>query len=263
MLCASSLLLSPASAFWPASSSFRKSRLPCAVTSLFNVDLVFRLIDYTRRSWRGELENVSWSDYCRFLIPFPLLLVVFGQKNRRRRPDQPGATEWLRFSLGAAGVALGFALLFAANEIPALQSSFVLDHAVKLFIFTFTVEWLAQVVCGLERLAGFDTRPLYEGVILSRTPAEFWRRQNTRVQPWFYWNVYLAAGGRRSPLRGIWATFLVSALLHEIGFSIALSQITGYQFIFFLIQRRRSCFPPRLIASPSPGRPSDQRSPGP
>jgi hypothetical protein len=97
----------------------------------------------------------------------------------------------------------------------------------------------------LERLAGFATRPVYDRAFLSKTPGDFWRLQNTRVNPWFYWNIFLPSGGRRSPARGMWATFLASAILHEIGFSIALSQITGYQFIFFLIQA------PAVMLSPA------------
>ena len=63
------------------------------------------------------------------------------------------------------------------------------------------------------------------------------------------------APGRRSPARGIWATFLVSAVLHEIGFSIALSRITGYQFIFFIIQVPAVMLSPALdrLANSWPG----------
>jgi MBOAT, membrane-bound O-acyltransferase family len=216
-----------------------------ALTALLIVDLFFRLIDFTRQSWRGEIETAGWLDYCRFLIPFPWLSVVFGQKDRRIPLDQRSVADLIRVLLGSAGVGLGFVLLFAANEIPALQSSFVLDHITKLFIFVLTVESLAQGVCGLERLVGFVTRPLTDRGFLSRTPAEFWRRYNTRVQPWLYWNVFVPSGGRRAPVRGVWTTFLVSATLHEVAFAIALSRFTGYQFFFFLIQA------PAVLLSPS------------
>jgi hypothetical protein len=207
-----------------------------AVTALFNVDLFFRLIDFTRQSWQGKTETASWNDYCRFLIPFPLFLVVFGQKDRRLRRDQRSTANVLKLLFGSAGVALGFVLVFGAEKIPTLQSSFILDHVVKLFIFVLAVESMAQGLCGLERLAGFDTLPIIDRSFLARTPAEFWRRHNNRVQPWLYSNAFVPAGGRRAPPRGIWATFLVSAVLHEIGFAIATSRVTGYQLTFFLIQ---------------------------
>jgi hypothetical protein len=178
------------------------------------------------------------------LIPFPLLLVVFGEKERRLRFDQRSAADLVRLTLGSAGVWLGFVLLYTANRCPVLQSSFVLDHCVKIFIFVLTVESMAQGMCGLERLAGFDTRPLVDCAVLSRTPAEFWRRWNTRVQPWLYLNVFVPCGGRRHMVRGVWAVFLASGVLHEISFAIATSQVTGYQLAFFLLQA------PAVIYSP-------------
>jgi hypothetical protein len=165
-----------------------------------------------------------------------MFLVVFEEKDRRLRPDQRTVTDIVRMLLGFAGVALGFVLVFAADKATALQESFLLDHVVKLFILVITVESLAQAVCSLERLAGYDTTPLVDRAFLARTPAEFWRRWNNRINVWLYWNAFVPAGGRRAPARGVWATCLFSALLHEVAFTIATSRFTGYQFIFFAIQ---------------------------
>jgi hypothetical protein len=207
-----------------------------AVTALVNVDLFFRLIDFARQSRRGELPAVGWSDYCRFLIPFPMLLVVFGQKDVRLRPDRRRAADVLRVLLGSTGIAVGFFLVFAAERSYVLQSSFLLDHITKLSIFILTVESMAQALCGLERLAGFDTTPLVDRAFLARTPADFWRRWNNRINLWLYWNAFVPVGGRRAPVRGVWSACLLSAMLHEIAFAIATSRFTGYQFTFFLIQ---------------------------
>jgi hypothetical protein len=217
-----------------------------ALAALVIVDLVFRVIDFARQRWRGEIQTAGWADYFGFLIPFPWLLAVFGQKNRRLRVDQRSTTDLLRLLLGLAGTVLGFALLFAANKSSALQSSFLLDHITKLFIYVLAIESIAQALCGLERLVGFDTRPLFDRVHLARTPADFWRRANTRSQAWLYLNVFVPSGGRRALSRGIWATFLVSGLLHEIAFDIATSRITGYQLIFFLLQGPAVLYSPRL-----------------
>jgi hypothetical protein len=217
-----------------------------ALTALLIVDLAFRVIDFARQRWRGEIQAAGWADYCRFLIPFPWLLAVVGQKNRRLRVDQRSTTDLLHLVFGSAGTALGFALLFAANKTSALQSSFVLDHIAKLLIFVLTIESVAQALCGLERLAGFDTRPLFDRVHLARTPADFWRRANTRSQAWLYLNVFVPSGGRRALARGVWATFLASGLLHEIAFDIATSRITGYQLAFFLLQSPAVLYSPRL-----------------
>jgi hypothetical protein len=177
-----------------------------------------------------------------------MLLVVFGQKDRRVAPDQRRATEVVRIVLGSAGAALGFVLVFAVEKLPSLQSSFFWDHVTKLFIFILTVESTAQALCGLERFLGFDTTPIIDRAFLARTPAEFWRRWNNRINVWLYWNAFVPAGGRRAPARGVWAACLFSAVLHEVAFTIATSRFTGYQFIFFLIQA------PAIILSPALGR---------
>ncbi len=220
-------------------------RIHRAIAALSCVDLLFRLIDFARQNMTGQLRSVRLQRYCRFLIPFPFLLVVYGQKDRRLAPDHRAASDVLRIVLGSIGVALGFALVFAAGRSETLQSSFLLDHVAKLLIFVLTIESLAEAMCGLERLAGFATKPIVDRGFLARTPAEFWRRYNNRVQPWLYRNVFIPAGGRRAPVGGVWATFLVSALFHEAAFAIATSRITGYQFAFFLIQA------PAVLLSPA------------
>lgn len=96
---------------------------------------------------------------------------------------------------------------------------------------------------GLERLFGFDTAPIIDRAYLSRSPAEFWHRYNQRVRWWLTLNVFRPSGGLRAPARGIWATFVVSALLHEVAFGIATSCFDGYQALFFLLQA------PAVIAS--------------
>ncbi len=51
-----------------------------------------------------------------------------------------------------------------------------------------------------------------------------------------YEDVFKPVGGRRSPIRGILVAFLVSALVHEYIFSIAIGQVQGFQTLFFLFQ---------------------------
>src|SRR5262249_1860775 len=92
----------------------------------------------------------------------------------------------------------------------------------------------------------FDTRPIFNCIHVARTSADFWRRANVRSGAWLYLNVFVPSGGRRALARGVWATFLVSGLLHEVAFDLATSRITGYQLIFFLLQAPAVLFPPRL-----------------
>jgi D-alanyl-lipoteichoic acid acyltransferase DltB (MBOAT superfamily) len=117
-----------------------------------------------------------------------------------------------------------------------LRSSFALNHAAMLPTFVLAIESLSRALCGLERLAGFDTTPIIRNAYLSRTVSEFWRRYNDRMHDWFYRNVFRATGGRRAPVRALLLVFLVSGLLHEVAFALATSRLTGYQLAFFAIQ---------------------------
>jgi D-alanyl-lipoteichoic acid acyltransferase DltB (MBOAT superfamily) len=105
-----------------------------------------------------------------------------------------------------------------------------------LLTFVVAIESLSRALCGLERLAGFDTSPIIRNAYLSRTVSEFWRRYNYRMHDWHYRNVFQPTGGRRAPVRSILIVFLVSGVLHELAFAVATSRLTGYQFAFFTIQ---------------------------
>jgi hypothetical protein len=204
-----------------------------AFASLLTVDLAFRLIDLLRR---GFQPAASWSERWRFLLPFPYWLVVYPQYQRARRLGTPGRLELSRIVGGAAGVALALILLFAAAGGATLRCSFLVDHVAKLFLFVLVTESAAQLLCGLERLAGFATFPTMRQSFLSRTPAEFWRRYNTRIHAWLHDNVFVPAGGPRRPILGICLVFLVSGLFHEVAFGVATSHWDGYQLAFFLLQ---------------------------
>jgi D-alanyl-lipoteichoic acid acyltransferase DltB (MBOAT superfamily) len=126
-----------------------------------------------------------------------------------------------------------------------LRSSFVLDHLVKTALFGVTLEIIGLLAAGLERLAGFEPPRLMNRILLSRTPAQFWLRYNTRVHMWLVRNVFRRVGGARHPAWGVVAVFFVSAVFHEVTFDIALSHVDGYQFTFFMLQI------PAVLASPA------------
>jgi MBOAT, membrane-bound O-acyltransferase family len=208
-----------------------------AFAALVCGDLFFRLTDLTRQARRSGATVATWQEYAWFLIPFPVLLVVYGAKERLGSMSNPTAIVALvRLAVGGAVFLAALGLTLAATHSAVLRGSFWLDHAVKVAIFVVAIESLAQALAGLERLAGFKTRPIVDGAILSRTPAEFWSRYNNRVHDWLYLNVFLPSGGMHAPVRGLIAVFLVSALFHELMFGIATSRLDGYQATFFLLQ---------------------------
>ncbi|MDB5350681.1 MAG: acyl-CoA cholesterol acyltransferase [Planctomycetota bacterium] len=206
-----------------------------AASAFVSTDVVFKMVDFLRHH-RREWDGLVAREYCRFLIPFPVLSIVYPDHKRRlARPDCPWP-HIVRILGGTAGVAAGIVLVrtLAANAI--FRSSPALDHALRLVIFVPTIEAISRVLHGIERLAGFDTTPIIRNAFLSRTVSEFWRRYNGRMHDWYDRNVFRPSGGRRAPTRAVGLVFLVSGLHHELMFAIATSGFTGYQLAFFLAQ---------------------------
>ncbi len=114
-------------------------------------------------------------EYFRFLVPFPVLSVVYPDHKLRLRQRQRPWPAILRILGGTAGFLLALLAVRSLSNVAMLRSNFALNHVAVLPIFLLGVESLSYAMCGLERLAGFDTTPIIRSAYLSRTPAEFWR----------------------------------------------------------------------------------------
>lgn len=101
-----------------------------ALVALVCGDPFFKMIDYSRRC--RTIEGVRPGAYLRFLIPFPALLVVFGERDRVPEARVSVGLETARIAVGA-GVAPLCAVAVIAGKMD-LRSSFALDHAVKLIV---------------------------------------------------------------------------------------------------------------------------------
>jgi len=207
-----------------------------ALAAFLCIDLTFKMLDYSRQHRHRRRDAVRFAGYARFLIPFPVLSVVFGQRERRLPIPRPRQKDVIGVLLAAALFAAAFGLVHAVSRIGAVKSSFLIDHTVKIAIFMLAIEALCHMLYGLERLAGFDTKPLIQNAFLSPTVAEFWCRFNTRVHAWYDLNIFRPTGGRRASARGVVLSFFISAALHELMFGIATSRFDGYQFAFFMLQ---------------------------
>jgi hypothetical protein len=206
-----------------------------AIAAFVAIDIVFSSIDYLRASSRRDGTS-NLREYVRFLVPFPLLAIVFPDHKRRQSADVACRHLFLTIVAGFSGAVIAVQGLSYLSRSPLVQENFALNHFVMLLTFVLALESLARTVYALEQLAGFDTLPLAQNVILSRTVAEFWQRYNYRVHDWLYHNVFRAVDGRHAPVRATLAVFFVSAILHEVMFAIATSRLTGYQFLFFMVQ---------------------------
>jgi hypothetical protein len=206
-----------------------------AASAFASGDITFKMVESFRHWGHGE-RGLPLREYYRFLIPFPVLSAVYPDHKRRLlRPECPWP-QVLRLLGGVVGCALALLALQSLSMVALVRSSFALNHAVMLLAFVLAIESLSRALCGLERLAGFDTTPIVRNAYLSRTVSEFWRRYNYRMHDWLYRNVFEATGGRRAPVRSVLLVFLVSGLFHEVAFALATSRLTGYQFAFFTIQ---------------------------
>jgi hypothetical protein len=214
-----------------------------AIAAFVMGDLFFRLIDVLRQRYQKGVDAVSYRDCALFLVPFPVLLVVYADSLKARGRARPGWRDAMRIVTGAALAMGAFLLVLQAAQSATLHECFLLDHLVKALLFVVFVEGAAQCLCGVERLAGYATTPVVHFMFLARTPADFWRRYNNRVHDWLYHNVFVPSGGFRVPVRAVVLTMLASALFHEVMFDIATSTIDGYQFVFFAVQT------PAILAS--------------
>jgi hypothetical protein len=206
-----------------------------AASAFVSGEIVFKMVESFRHWGQGDRSFVL-RDYYRFLIPLPVLAAVYPDHKRRLlRPESPWP-QVVRLVGGIAGVAVALIVLRALSRVAVIRSSFALDHAVMLVTFALAIESLSRALCGLERLAGFDTTPIIRNAYRSRTVSEFWRRYNHRIHDWLYRNVFQPAGGRRAPVGCLLLVFLVSGLFHELMFALATSRLTGYQLAFFTIQ---------------------------
>jgi hypothetical protein len=206
-----------------------------AASAFASGDITFKMVDYFRH-WGNVERSRVLREYYRFLIPFPVFSAVYPDHKRRLLRPESAWPQVLCIIAGIIGCTIAVLAVRALSRIALVRSSFPLDHAVMLLTFALAIESLSRAVCGLERLAGFDTTPMIRNAYLSRTVSEFWRRYNDRIHDWLYRNVFQAIGGRRAPVRSMLLVFLVSGIFHEVMFALATSRLTGYQFAFFTIQ---------------------------
>ena len=206
-----------------------------AASCFVSAEISFKMIDYFRR-WSQLERSIVLREYYRFLIPFPVLSAVYPNHKRRLSRRESAWPQVLRLFGGIAGFILAVLAIKTLSRVAVVRSSFALNHAVMLLTFVLAIESLSRAICGLERLAGFDTTPPIRNAYLSRTVSEFWQRYNDRIHDWLYRNVFQPTGGRRAPVRSLLLVFLVSGLFHELAFALATSRLTGYQFAFFTLQ---------------------------
>lgn len=204
-----------------------------ALAGVLTVDVFFKLIDVNRLDLRQRRSPNTLHEFLVFLVPFPVLNIVYENRAERERPFETGMRAIL---CGATGFALLTWLLISVHNWDVLKGSFVLDHTLKFVMLPVAWQCLATLLYGAEKFLGYKTRPLARNPILAASIPDFWARFNVRVSHWLLSNIYLPTRNVMGPNAGVMATFLFSGFFHELSCAVATSRVTGYQFLFFTLQ---------------------------
>jgi hypothetical protein len=133
------------------------------------------------------------------------------------------------FQLGLLGL-----LVLMWPQLDAHSPIHLIFAQVGLYLF---VAGLCNLALVKFSLRGLDHEDAFNNPFASLTPGEFWgRRWNTAVSHLLHRYVFLPAGGRRHPLRGIFAAFAVSGAYHELLFDLGTLKFNGGMLGYFTLQ---------------------------
>ncbi len=204
--------------------------LPRFLAAVVAVVILVKLFDLRHEVRCGS--GPDWSAFVAFLAN-PFVHV------RRCLPIEPQPSvraDLLRLAGRTVGLVVGILLLRALFRIDWDGYPFLVEHGSKVVAFFLAVFSGLAVAAALWRLLGGMARDYMANPLAARTPADFWRRYNRNMHQFFFKDVFLSAGGLRAPVRATLIVFILSAVIHEYLFSIAIGRVQGYQTAFFLIQ---------------------------
>lgn len=205
-------------------------RLLRLLAAIWSVVIVMKLYDLHLGARAGDRPTAR-----QFLEFLPNIYALV-----HRKADQaPRPTPWedaksaLRYAAMVAVALVPLAIIFRADWS---GRHFVLEHAAKVVVLFVALIPLTAVGASVWRLGGGRARAFMDNPFAARTPADFWRRYNRPVHEFLQEDVFKPVGGVRHPVRATVAAFVVSALIHEFVFSVAVGRVQGYQTAFFLLQ---------------------------
>jgi hypothetical protein len=206
------------------------NRLPRFLAAVTAVVIIVKLLDHRHEVRRGGGPN--WYVFVAFVMN-PFVHV------RRCLPMEPQSTlrmDLFRLIQSTFGLAGGIILLWLLFHVDWHALPFLAEHASKVTAFLLAVFSGLAIASALWRLSGGRARDYMANPLAATTPADFWRRYNRNMHQFFLKDVFVSVGGLRNPLRATLVVFVLSALMHEYIFGIAIGRVQGYQTSFFLIQ---------------------------
>jgi hypothetical protein len=204
------------------------ARFPRFLSAVIAIALMVKLYDLHRTC--GPSLRPTLGAYVAYLPNW--LSVVWRKLAATPCPTRRESTRRLGIALlqaAAAGALFVWMLRLDWEFRP-----FLVEHSIKVFSLFLVLIPVTHAYTALWRLCGGRGLDPMDRPLLAVTPADFWRRYNRPAQQFFHDHVYRCI--RRSPLRAVVITFVVSALIHEYVFDISVSRVQGYQTIFFLLQ---------------------------
>jgi len=193
--------------------------------------LALRAYSYCQSSVRG-----SFLRYIRFLsIGLLNPHLIYSPSGHHAPRSMAIGKEMARF---AGGVLVAIVACALAKRLlltqPAIHS-WIVNDLILTCGFVILMQAYGQSSFALWKLLGIQSHPLVDHILLSRTPAEFWRRWSWPIHLWLYRYVYIPAGGNPHRLRATLAVFVMSSLQHEYLAFSAIGRVTGHQTLFFML----------------------------
>jgi hypothetical protein len=203
--------------------------LPASEPLLRGAALVFTCLFLFKalQSAAGHVRPSGLVDFVLFICTFAVV-----RWETPRRPDRRRAA--LSLLRGLAQIGLAWLIMSAVIRLD-------MHNPVQLFTtqlgFYLVAAGVFNLLLVLLSLRGLDHDDLFNNPFCSLTPVEFWgRRWNTWINDLLHRYVFLPAGGRRHPLRGLLAAFAVSGAWHEVLADVATLKFNGAMLGYFLLQ---------------------------
>jgi alginate O-acetyltransferase complex protein AlgI len=154
---------------------------------------------------------------------------------RRQRGALPGARDLL--ARGAAHLALGSALVLGARLAWTSTHSRLLATLLVLPGLSLVLHFgLCNLLAGTWRLRGVACDALFRAPLRSTCLAEFWgRRWNLAFSEMTGIAVYRPLSARLGQGAALFASFLVSGLLHELAISLPVRAGFGLPLLYFAL----------------------------
>jgi len=203
--------------------------LPPAIAHFRFITAVLALVIVikTLQAAAGHEKPQGYFDFVMFLV-----MPVVASWDAPKRTDVARATR--SALLGIVQIVAGTLISRATVELKEWQVAYVVLFQIELYLiaagaFNFFVAPIA--------LRGISYMDPFRSPFFARSPGEFWsQRWNTWVSHLLYRYVFLPIGGIRNPVRGVFASFAVSGLVHEAVFGFVAGHLTGWMMMYFLTQ---------------------------